>query len=416
MAMTTYRTLRITIPYAQRLWKWAGLGCLAWLLWPTCHVRADQTHHHSWDDPLISLPHQDSLSPLAQGSSLGTGVEAVETQLALLGVKPSLTGLTELSQLASPLEIAPDPDPEISITAPGIAALESLPRHDAQALALDYGLSWGAALPVLPPSPDQTIAQVDATNGEGPDGLTSGEETDLARQSQNPVANLISVPFQNNTNVGLGQFDRTGNILNIQPVLPTPLSKDLLLINRVILPLAYQPELAPGVGNTFGLGDIFYQGFLSPVTTGNFSWGIGPAIVFPTATDRVLGTGKWSIGPAAVGIWSVDRIVAGALINNVWSFAGAGDRQDVSALTLQPFFNYNLNDGWYINTAPIVTANWQAAAGNVWTVPIGGGFGRVFAIGRQPVNLSAAAFWNVVRPEGAADWTLRLQITLLFPK
>jgi hypothetical protein len=117
-----------------------------------------------------------------------------------------------------------------------------------------------------------------------------------------------------------------------------------------------------------------------------------------------------------VGIWSVDRIVAGALINNVWSFAGAGDRQDVSALTLQPFFNYNLNDGWYINTAPIVTANWQAAAGNVWTVPIGGGFGRVFAIGRQPVNLSAAAFWNVVRPEGAADWTLRLQITLLFPK
>jgi hypothetical protein len=277
-------------------------------------------------------------------------------------------------------------------------------------------LSWGAALPVLPPSPDQTIAQVDATNGEGPDGLTSGEETDLARQSQNPVANLISVPFQNNTNVGLGQFDRTGNILNIQPVLPTPLSKDLLLINRVILPLAYQPELAPGVGNTFGLGDIFYQGFLSPVTTGNFSWGIGPAIVFPTATDRVLGTGKWSIGPAAVGIWSVDRIVAGALINNVWSFAGAGDLQDVSALTLQPFFNYNLNDGWYINTAPIVTANWQAAAGNVWTVPIGGGFGRVFEIGRQPVNLSAAAFWNVVRPEGAADWTLRLQITLLFPK
>jgi hypothetical protein len=331
-------------------------------------------------------------------------------------VKPSLTGLTELSQLASPLEIAPDPDPEISITAPGIAALESLPRHDAQALALDYGLSWGAALPVLPPSPDQTIAQVDATNGEGPDGLTSGEETDLARQSQNPVANLISVPFQNNTNVGLGQFDRTGNILNIQPVLPTPLSKDLLLINRVILPLAYQPELAPGVGNTFGLGDVFYQGFLSPANTGNFSWGIGPAIVFPTATDRVLGTGKWSIGPAAVGIWSVDRIVAGALINNVWSFAGAGDRQDVSFLTLQPFFNYNLNDGWYINTAPIVTANWQASAGNVWTVPIGGGFGRVFAIGRQPVNLSAAAFWNVVRPEGAADWTLRMQITLLFPK
>jgi len=340
----------------------------------------------------------------------------VEAKLAAPAVKPSQAGLAELVQLGASLTAVPDPGDEAPKITPAVVALESPPSQDAAALALDYRLGWGAELPVMPPHPDQTIAQVNATNGEKSDGLTSGEETDLARQSQNPVANLISLPFQNNTNLGLGQFDRTGNILNIQPVLPSPLSKDLLLINRVILPLAYQPELAPGVGNSFGLGDIFYQGFLSPTNTGNFSWGIGPAISFPTATDRVLGTGKWSIGPAAVGIWSVDRIVAGALINNVWSFAGAGDRQDVSFLTLQPFFNYNLNDGWYINTAPIVTANWQASAGNVWTVPIGGGFGRVFAIGRQPVNLSAAAFWNVVRPEGAADWTLRMQITLLFPK
>jgi len=340
----------------------------------------------------------------------------VEAKLAAPAVKPSQAGLAELVQLGASLTAVPDPGDEAPKITPAVVALESPPSQDAAALALDYRLGWGAELPVMPPHPDQTIAQVNATNGEKSDGLTSGEETDLARQSQNPVANLISLPFQNNTNLGLGQFDRTGNILNIQPVLPSPLSKDLLLINRVILPLAYQPELAPGVGNSFGLGDIFYQGFLSPTNTGNFSWGIGPAISFPTATDRVLGTGKWSIGPAAVGIWSVDRIVAGALINNVWSFAGAGDRQDVSFLTLQPFFNYNLNDGWYINTAPIVTANWQASAGNVWTVPIGGGFGRVFAIGRQPVNLSAATFWNVVRPEGAADWTLRMQITLLFPK
>lgn|GEM_PF-473841 len=408
--MTTCKKFRMATPCSHRLVKLASLGCLAWLLWPALHVRADQPHHRNWENPLVSLPHQDSASPLAPVAS------QVEAKLAAPAVKPSQAGLAELVQLGASLTAVPDPGDEAPKITPAVVALESPPSQDAAALALDYRLGWGAELPVMPPHPDQTIAQVNATNGEKSDGLTSGEETDLARQSQNPVANLISLPFQNNTNLGLGQFDRTGNILNIQPVLPSPLSKDLLLINRVILPLAYQPELAPGVGNSFGLGDIFYQGFLSPTNTGNFSWGIGPAISFPTATDRVLGTGKWSIGPAAVGIWSVDRIVAGALINNVWSFAGAGDRQDVSFLTLQPFFNYNLNDGWYINTAPIVTANWQASAGNVWTVPIGGGFGRVFAIGRQPVNLSAATFWNVVRPEGAADWTLRMQITLLFPK
>lgn len=399
-------------PYTDRLVTLAGLGWLAWLLWPALPVRADQPHHQKLADPIVSLAHQGSVPPLAQVFSLGGRGEA---KLAAPAAKPRLTGLAELVQLDSP-PAAPDPGDAASTIAPAVVALASPPQPTAAALALDYRLGWGAELPVMPPPPNQTIAQADTGAGEGSDQLTNGEDTDLARQSQNPVADLISVPFQNNTNLGLGQFDRTGNILNIQPVLPTPLSKDLLLINRVILPLAYQPELAPGVGNSFGLGDIFYQGFLSPANTGDFSWGIGPAIALPTATDRGLGTGKWSIGPAAVGIWSVDRIVAGALINNVWSFAGAGDRQDVSVLTLQPFFNYNLNDGWFINTAPIVTANWQASAGNVWTVPIGGGFGRVFAIGRQPVSLSAAAFWNVVRPEGAADWTLRMQITLLFPK
>ncbi|HEY9643489.1 MAG TPA: hypothetical protein V6C57_23575, partial [Coleofasciculaceae cyanobacterium] len=210
-------------------------------------------------------------------------------------------------------------------------------------------------------------------------------------------------------------YDRTGNILNIQPVIPTSLSDHWVLINRTIIPVAYQPELAPGVDSTFGLGDIFYQGFFSPKNSSSFTWGIGPAALLPTATDQVLGTGKWSIGPAAVGLVTSGPIVAGALVNNVWSVAGDSDRSDVSLLTLQPFFNYNFPGGWYINTSPIITANWLAA-GEQWTVPIGGGFGRVFKIGRQPINASIGAYWNAVRPEGGADWTLRTQITLLFPK
>jgi hypothetical protein len=252
-----------------------------------------------------------------------------------------------------------------------------------------------------------------STMAQAADGEASGQ-ADLARASQNPIASLISVPFQNNTNFGVGEFDRTSNILNVQPVIPVPLGDSLTLVNRTIVPIAYQPELAPGLDSAFGLGDINYTGFFVPNTTGNFTWGVGPSIVLPTATDTVLGTGKWSAGPAAVGLVSQGPIVAGALVSQLWSFAGDSDRDDVSLLTVQPFFNYNFDGGWYATTSPIITANWQASS-DQWTLPIGGGAGRVFNIGSQPVNASLQAYWNVVKPEGAADWTLRAQLTLLFP-
>lgn len=264
--------------------------------------------------------------------------------------------------------------------------------------------AWVASTEPETPAPE--IAQA-------ADGAASGQ-ADLARASQNPIASLISVPFQNNTNFGVGEFDRTSNILNVQPVIPVPLSDSLTLVNRTIIPIAYQPELAAGLDSAFGLGDINYTGFFVPNTTGNFTWGVGPSIVLPTATDTVLGTGKWSIGPAAVGLVSQGPIVTGALVSQLWSFAGDSDREDISLLTVQPFFNYNFEGGWYATTSPIITAHWQADS-DQWTVPLGGGMGRVFNIGSQPVNASLQAYWNAIKPEGAADWTVRAQLTLLFP-
>jgi len=109
-------------------------------------------------------------------------------------------------------------------------------------------------------------------------------------------------------------------------------------------------------------------------------------------------------------------IVAGALVNNIWPFAGWGDK-DVNAMTLQPFFNYNFPGGWYLTFSPIITANWAAdSSRDVWIVPIGGGFGKVVHLGKLPINLSAQAFYNVATPEYGADWSIRLQCQLLFPK
>ena len=139
-------------------------------------------------------------------------------------------------------------------------------------------------------------------------------------------------------------------------------------------------------------------------------------MVFPTGTDDRLTSDKFSAGPAAVVLAMPGQWVLGGLVSNVWSFAGDSDAADVSAFTCQYFINYNLPKGWYLTSAPTITANWKADSGNEWTVPFGGGVGKIFRIGKQPMNAQVQAFYNVEKPDNGADWTLRLQLQFLFPK
>ena len=239
---------------------------------------------------------------------------------------------------------------------------------------------------------------------------------DLAKASQNPIANLISLPIQNNTNFGIGPDDETQNILNIQPVWPVSLNENWNLITRTILPVVSQPGvLTGGEGRVNGLGDTTFTGFFSPKDSGDITWGVGPVFLIPTATDDALGSDKWGAGPALVVLTMPGKWVIGSLFSNVWSFAGSGD-QDVNLFTWQYFINYNLAGGWYLTSAPIITANWEAASGEKWTVPFGAGFGKIFKIGKQSINGSAQAYYNVDKPTYGADWTLRLQLQFLFPK
>lgn len=264
-----------------------------------------------------------------------------------------------------------------------------------------------------------------------------GDTQDLAKDSQNPVSDLISVPLENNFTFNNGPEDAFAYILNIKPVIPMGISKNWNLINRIILPVIYQEDFVSGEGSTFGgtfvspgvsredsgagegsifgLGDITYQGFLSPKKPGKFIWGVGPIAVVPTGMDR-LSSDQWSLGANAVGLTMPGPWVLGAIVSNIWSVAGYGDAPDVNLFTLQPFVNYNLNHGWYLTTAPIITANWEADDDNTWTVPVGGGAGRVFKMGNMPVNAKLSLYNSVVRPENASDWTIEAQINLLFPK
>ena len=195
--------------------------------------------------------------------------------------------------------------------------------------------------------------------------------TDLAKQTQNPVADLISVPFQHNFNFNTGPNDKTVWVMNVQPVIPITLTKDWNLITRWITPIINQPSLAPGVDAAFGLGDINPSFFLSPAGSKEFIWGIGPTFTFPTASTRELGAGKWSLGPTAVALTMQGPWVVGALINNQWSVAGWGD-ENVNQMLLQPFVNYNFPGGLYLTSAPIITADWNAESSQRWIVPLGG--------------------------------------------
>lgn len=242
-----------------------------------------------------------------------------------------------------------------------------------------------------------------------------GGSSDLAKQAQNPVADLISVPFQNNLNFRVGPHKQQQDILNIQPVIPIKLNEDWNLITRWILPVISQPPLTVTGDREFGLGDLNPTFFLSPSKpTHGIIWGIGPTFLVPTATDDALGARKWGAGPAAVVLTTQGPWVIGALVSQLWSFEGGP--QAVNQTTIQPFVNYNFPGGWYLTTSPIATANWEAKPQDRWTVPVGGGFGRVFKIGKQPVNMQLAAYYNVVRPTNGPDWQLRAQVQLLFPK
>lgn len=254
----------------------------------------------------------------------------------------------------------------------------------------------------------------------------SAEE--LAKKTQNPVADLISVPFQNDYNFAVGpKHNHMAYLLNIEPVIPIHVTEDWNLITRTIMPIINVPSLAAGVNGATGLGDINPTFFLSPAKLGKLIWGIGPTFTLPTATDSQLGAGKWSMGPAGVALLMEGHWVVGALMNNQWSVGGWGDKA-VSQFLLQPFINYNLPDGWYLSSSPIITANWRAdKAGDVWTAPLGGGVGKLFRLGqvlpvegdsiaKLPINTQLQIFGNVARPEAAAKWQLRFQFQFLFPK
>ena len=239
--------------------------------------------------------------------------------------------------------------------------------------------------------------------------------TELAKKLANPVAALISVPIQNNWDFGIGSANAMRYTANIQPVIPFSLNDDWNLVTRTLLPVFYAESPVKGGDDTFGLGDTVQSLWLSPKapTSGGWIWGAGPVLLYPTATDEALGAEKFGMGPTALALKQQNGWTYGALANHLWSVAGAGSRDDVSATFLQPFASYTTKTFTTFTLNTESTYDWEHSQ---WTVPLNAMAAQLVKIGRQPVQFSLGARYYAEKPEGGPDWGLRFAVTFLFPK
>ncbi|MEK1889671.1 MAG: transporter [Phyllobacterium sp.] len=239
---------------------------------------------------------------------------------------------------------------------------------------------------------------------------------ELAKKLSNPIASLISVPFQFNWDQGYGPEDGDKTYVNVQPVIPFSLNEDWNLISRTILPIAYQNDIAGPSGDQFGLGDTTQSLFFSPKkpTSGGIIWGVGPVFLLPTATDDLLGDEKWGAGPTGVVLKQDGPWTVGALANHIWSFAGDDDRPEVNATFLQPFIAYTTPKAWTFSLNTESTYNWETED---WSVPINFAVAKLIKVNKQPIQLQAGVrYWAESPSSGPDGFGARLTVTFLFPK
>jgi len=242
--------------------------------------------------------------------------------------------------------------------------------------------------------------------------------TELSKDAENPVARQITLPLRYEADFHDGAYEATKDTFEIdQAVVPFRLNEDWALITRTKLPVESLPPKKLGEHWTSGLSNGYTTFFLSPEHGQGFYWGAGPVLYYPTATNPALGVNKWGSGPSAAFLHQdASPWVFGAVVNNIWSFGGPTTGSDrTNQLFLNPIVNYHFGDGWSVGSSPEITTNWIASGGK-WTVPVGGGFGKLFRVNGQAVRVDLDSYYNAVRPQASNEtWLVQLKLTFVFP-
>lgn len=223
------------------------------------------------------------------------------------------------------------------------------------------------------------------------------------------------MPLQANWDFGIGPNDATRFTLNVQPVIPISLNDDTNLIIRTIVPIIDAESPAPGIDDAFGLGDTVQSFFFSPKepTSGGWVLGAGPVMLWPTATDDLLGSGKWGAGPTALALRQINGWTYGVLANHLWSYAGDEDRAEVNATFIQPFVSFTTKSQTTIAFNTETTYDWTREQ---WTVPLNLTVAQLFKVGGKPMQFTIGGRYYVETPEGGPEWGVRAVLTFLFPK
>lgn len=237
----------------------------------------------------------------------------------------------------------------------------------------------------------------------------------LQKIIQNPLAYLNFLPIQNNTYFDLGpNYNRTLNELNIQLVLPFKIGKHVNVITRTIFPVITAP--VDEDKSVTGLGDITLDMFFTPSNPGKFIWGLGPILTFPSATIDPIRTKKWTAGPGICFLTQPKGWTLGMYAQNSWSFAGDDNYPEINTFLFQLYIIKDLADLWYISTQPMITADWKAAEGNKWTIPLGLDVGRLFTFGEIPVNIQAGYYYYIEKQQYGPKWSIKAEASFIFPK
>jgi len=242
-----------------------------------------------------------------------------------------------------------------------------------------------------------------------------------------PGGNLVDVSLRDEVGLGIYHKERAGNATWLEPSFPTLLGTgDWLLSHQIHLALLWQPVVVARTGGTYGMGGLRYEALVSPAGPGRVQWGLGPALQFPTETDTTIGDHKWAAGLSGALGGAVGPAFLGISATQLWTYASSGGYPTVNRLRLRPTATVDLRGGFFLLTAPEITADWKRPAADRWTVPVGAGAGKRFSVGATRISLTLEGYWTALGPTSSwtrtwpytapPDWSVRTGLSVIFPR